>query len=216
MSASPSHSVVRGLYAVTPDAIDTSALVAQVHAAVSGGVRVVQYRNKQATPDTRSAQARALKAVCDRFGAALIINDHVDLAAEVDAAGVHIGAADGEISAARRVLGADKLIGVSCYNQLELARSAIAGGADYIAFGSFFASSIKPGAVHAPLALLTRARRELSVPIVAIGGITIDNASDLINAGADAVAVISALFHASDIAAAARAFNAQFDIRSAG
>ena len=207
---------MRGLYAVTPDATDTSALVTHVHAALSGGVRLVQYRNKLATPDTRSEQARALKAVCEQFGAALVINDHVELAAEVDAAGVHIGAEDGEISGARRVLGADKLIGVSCYNQLELARASVAGGADYIAFGSFFASSVKPGAVHAPLTLLTQARRDFTVPIVAIGGITIDNASDLISAGTDAVAVISALFHASDVTAAARAFNALFNIRSAG
>lgn len=207
---------MRGLYAVTPDATDTSALVAHVHAALSGGARLVQYRNKQATPDTRSEQARAIKAVCDQFGAALIINDHVELAAEVDASGVHIGAEDGEISAARRVLGADTLIGVSCYNQLELARASVAGGADYIAFGSFFASSVKPGAVHAPLTLLQRARQSFTVPIVAIGGITLDNASDLITAGADAVAVISALFHASDVTASARAFNALFDVRSAG
>lgn len=207
---------MRGLYAVTPDATDTPALVAQVHAAVSGGVRMVQYRNKQATPDTRSAQARALKAVCDQFGAALIINDHVDVAAEVDAAGVHLGADDGDVSAARATLGAHKLIGVSCYNQLELARAAQAEGADYVAFGSFFASSVKPGAVHASLTLLARARRDFTLPIVAIGGITVDNATDLINAGADAVAVISALFHTSDVAASARAFSALFDIRSAG
>jgi thiamine-phosphate pyrophosphorylase len=188
----------------------------QAHAALSGGVRVVQYRNKQATAATRSVQARALKAMCDEVGAALIINDHVNLAAEVDASGVHIGSEDGEISVARRVLGADKLIGVSCYNQLELARSAIAGGADYVAFGSFFASSVKPGAVHAPLTLLARAHRDFAVPIVAIGGITINNASDLINAGADAIAIISALFHAPDIAASSRAFSALFDSRTAG
>ena len=200
----------RGLYAVTPDDADSEALVAKVTAALTGGARVVQYRNKPASPELRREQAAALKRACDAHGALLIVNDHAELAREIDAAGVHIGADDGDIAAARAIVGRDKLVGVSCYRRIELAREAEARGADYVAFGSFFASSVKPGAVRAPIDLLVEAKRALAVPVVAIGGITIDNAPELIAAGADAVAVITAVFGASDVAAAARGFTALY------
>jgi thiamine-phosphate pyrophosphorylase len=202
---------VRGLYAVTRDEARTATLLAHVSAALEGGARIVQYRNKTASPALRLEQGRALKALCDAHQAALIVNDFADLACELDAAGVHLGAEDGAMQLARATLGASKLIGVSCYNRLELAREAQAGGADYVAFGSFFASSVKPGAVHAPVELLGRARRELHVPIVAIGGITIANARELVAGGADALAVISAVFGAADVKAAARSFARVFD-----
>ncbi|HEV7802690.1 MAG TPA: thiamine phosphate synthase [Burkholderiales bacterium] len=205
---------IHGLYAVTPDEADTEALLAQVSAALTGGARVVQYRNKTAAPALRLEQARAVKALCEMHRASLIINDHLDLAKAIDAAGVHLGAEDGATEAARDALGAGKLIGVSCYNRLELARAAQKSGADYVAFGSFFPSRIKPGAVHAPLELLANARPELHVPIVAIGGITLDKARALVEAGADALAVISAVFGAPDVAAAARGFTALFEARS--
>lgn len=201
---------MRGLYAITPDTHDTDALVARVEAAISGGARFVQYRNKAADESLRLEQARALKSSCAER-AALIINDHVDLAAAVDADGVHLGGDDASPAAARRVLGGIKIIGVSCYNRLEHARAAEAQGAQYVAFGSFFPSRVKPSAVHASIALLARARAELTLPIVAIGGITANNAQSLINAGTDAVAVISSLFDAPDIVAAARQFAALFD-----
>ena len=204
---------VRGLYAVTPDETLTDALAASVAAAVSGGAPIVQYRNKTASAELRRQQALALKRVCDERGALLIVNDHADLAAEIDAAGVHLGADDGGAAAAREKLGPGKLIGVSCYNRLDLARAAQDAGADYVAFGSFFASNVKPGAVHAPVELLAQARAALRVPIVAIGGITIDNAPPLIEHGADAVAVISALFGARDVAAQAQRFTALFGKR---
>lgn len=201
---------VRGLYAVTPDEPRTDVLVARVTAAFSGGARILQYRNKTASPELRREQAAALKRACDAHGALLIINDHADLAREVDAAGVHIGAGDGDIAAARKTVGKTKLIGVSCYKRLELARDAQTQGADYVAFGSFFLSTVKPGPVRAPIDLLREAKAALGVPVVAIGGITIDNAPALIDAGADAVAVISALFGAGDVADAARRFTALF------
>ena len=200
----------RGLYAVTPDEADTHVLVDKVSAAVRGGARVVQYRNKTASPALRAEQALALKRACDAHGALLIVNDHAELAREIDAAGVHIGADDGDIATARAIVGKDKLVGVSCYKKLELGRDAEARGADYVAFGSFFLSSVKPSAVRAPLDLLREAKRTLDVPVVAIGGITIDNAPALIDAGADGVAVITALFGATDTAAAARAFSALY------
>ena len=200
----------RGLYAVTPDEADTGALVVKVTAAVSGGARVVQYRNKVASAELRREQALLIKRACDSHDALLIINDHAELAREIDAAGVHIGADDGDIAAARALVGADKLIGVSCYRRIELAQSAQRQGADYVAFGSFFASSVKPNAVRASIDLLREAKRACEVPVVAIGGITIDNAPELIAAGADAVAVITAVFGASDVAAAAESFTALF------
>jgi thiamine-phosphate pyrophosphorylase len=201
---------VRGLYAVTPDEPRTDVLVAGVSAALSGGARILQYRNKTASPELRLEQAAALKRACDALGALLIINDHTDLAREVDAAGVHIGADDGDIEAARKAVGQGKLVGVSCYKRLELASAAQTQGADYVAFGSFFSSSVKPSAVRAPIDLLREAKATLDVPIVAIGGITIDNAPALIDAGVDAVAVITALFGAGDVADAARRFTALF------
>jgi len=201
---------MRGLYAVTPDEPDTDRLVAAVCDAISGGARLVQYRNKSAPERLRVEQARALKALCASRSAALIVNDHVELALESDADGVHLGGDDGSCVEARRKLGTAKLIGISCYDRIALAFEAERAGADYVAFGSFFPSRIKPGAVQAPLALLAQAQRELGVPIVAIGGITSVNAASLVQAGADAVAVISALFDAPDVAAAARQFEALF------
>jgi thiamine-phosphate pyrophosphorylase len=207
----PTGLAMRGLYAITPDADETESLVAQVSAAISGGARIIQYRNKTATPEMRVAQAIALKSLCRDTGACLIINDHVELALAVDADGIHVGSSDASYDDARRTLGDEKLIGISCYNQLGLALAAEARGADYIAFGSFFSSLVKPGAVHAPTDLLIEARRTLKVPIVAIGGITLNNAPPLITAGADALAVISALFSAPDVTLAARSFTALFE-----
>ena len=203
---------LRGLYVVTPDSEDTRTVLTKVLATLDGGARFVQYRNKTASSALRWEQASALKALCDDFGASLIVNDHASLALEIDAAGVHLGAEDGDIAQARAALGRGKLIGVSCYDRIELAREAQAAGADYVAFGSFFPSSVKPGAVRAPIELLRQARLELRVPIAAIGGITLENAQALVEAGADAVAVISALFTARDVAAAARGFTTLYDV----
>lgn len=206
----PTKQKISGLYAVTPDTEDTVTLIAMVRSALAGGVRIVQYRNKTANATLRQAQARALLDLCTYAGAILIVNDHVDLAAEIGAHGAHIGGEDSSLTAARQRLGPDRLIGVSCYREISRAQAAAGAGADYIAFGSFFASSVKPDAVRAPLALLGDAK-PLGLPIVAIGGITPDNAGSLIHAGANAVAVISALFAASDITATAQRFSNLFD-----
>jgi len=200
----------RGLYALTPDAADTPWLVAAVRAAVSGGAAAVQYRNKAADAGLARAQATALAAVCRAAGVPLIVNDDLALALAVDAAGVHLGAADGDLAAARARLGPGKLLGASCYARLDEAQRAVAAGADYVAFGSVFASPTKPGAARAPLTLFRDARLQLGVPLVAIGGITLDNAPAAIAAGADALAVITALFAAGDVAGQARRFAALF------
>jgi thiamine-phosphate pyrophosphorylase len=175
----------------------------------------VQYRNKIADEKLRRVQASALHELCQRHGAMLIINDHVELAREIAADGVHVGADDAAIPNARARLGHGRIIGASCYDNLQSAQAAAAQGADYVAFGSFFASSVKPSAVRAPLSLLREARLQVALPVVAIGGITLVNAHQLIAAGADAIAVISALFAASDVEIAAREFGRLFQTRTA-
>lgn len=201
---------IAGLYAITPDLADSGDLRQRVQAALRGGAQLIQYRNKTASPELRTEQARMLQILCAASGVPLIINDHAALAAEVNAAGLHLGGDDGDIAAARAQLGPGQLLGASCYDSIELAQAAVAAGADHIAFGSFFPSTVKPGAVRPPLDLLTRAKARFRVPVVAIGGITLDNAPQLIAAGADAIAVISAVFSAPDVEKAARAFQSLF------
>lgn len=201
---------INGLYAITPDSTDDHDLLGRTRLVLQGGAGILQYRNKIATPAQRLHQARALRDLTREYDAFFIVNDDAQLAAEVEADGVHLGSEDGGISAARRMLGADKLIGASCYNRAELAREAVISGADYVAFGAFFPSGVKPDAVKAELALLQEMHKELVMPIVAIGGITSTNAPSLINAGANALAVISAVFEATDIKAAAQEFSGLF------
>ena len=202
----PQMAPIKGLYAVTPDLADTTLLLRKVGAALAGGARLLQYRNKTAHTALRLERASALSTLCQRYAAALIINDHVSLAPATGAAGVHVGREDAAAAKARAELGPGKIIGVSCYDDMARATAAVGEGADYIAFGSFFASPTKPGATRAPLALLAQARQQFKVPVIAIGGIDLENAATVISAGADAVAVISALFDARDITATAREF----------
>ena len=201
---------ISGLYAITPDESDTVELLRKVRLALLGGVRVVQYRNKIAAAALRQQQAEALRELTREFAVPLIINDDAALARQVEADGVHLGGADGSVADARALLGNGKLIGVSCYNRLALAHEVVRLGADYVAFGSFFASTVKPDAVAATPDLLRQARRELAVPLVAIGGIDAQNGALLLEAGANALAVISAVFAAPDIEGAAREFSNLF------
>jgi thiamine-phosphate pyrophosphorylase len=195
---------VRGLYAIADTGcLEPARLAAAVAQALEGGARVIQYRDKSGDADLRRRTARALLTLCRRYGVPLLINDDVELAAGIGADGVHLGREDAPIEDARRRLGAEAIIGVSCYNELERARRAVAAGADYVAFGRFFPSGTKPQAVAASPELLRAARAGLSVPIVAIGGITPDNGASLIAAGADALAAIEGVFRQPDIRAAA-------------
>lgn len=193
----------RGLYLITPDVADTGALCARVEHGLRGGAVLVQYRNKQADAALQRAQALALREVCATFDVPLIINDDLELAHAVGAAGVHLGASDGDIAQARDCLGPTAIIGASCYDDPGRARAAAEAGASYLAFGAFHPSPTKPLARRATPALL-RGARPWGLPLVAIGGITPDNARPLIEAGADLIAVISAVFDAPDIEAAAR------------
>ena len=201
--------VIRGLYAITPDYSDTEELLRKARLALEGGTSVLQYRNKTASQALRLEQAEGLRELTREFQIPLIVNDDVLLAERVAADGVHLGAADASLATARTALGEGKIIGVSCYNRLSLAREAAAAGADYVAFGAFFPSTVKPGAVTADVELLRRGR-ELKLPLVTIGGITVANGAMLIQAGADALAVITALFDAVDIRAAAQEFSKLF------
>ena len=199
--------LIKGLYAITPDETDTEELLRKVSLVLQGGARILQYRNKAANAPLRLRQAKALRELTKEFSVLLIINDDAKLAQQIDADGAHLGGEDGSVAAARAVLGSGKLIGVSCYNRLGLAHEAVRQGADYVAFGSFFASAVKPAAVAASPDLLRQARREIGVPLVAIGGITVQNGTQLLEAGADVLAVISAVFGATDIQDAARQFS---------
>lgn len=201
---------IKGVYLVTPDCADTAQLTTMVAQALAGGVSLVQYRNKTADAALANTQAKALLALCRAAQVPLIINDHVDLALAIDADGVHLGQTDGAIAAARARLGANKIIGASCYNQWPLAQSAATQGADYVAFGACYPSPTKPHAPQATPALFTQAKQHLTVPLVAIGGITLDNASPLLTAGADALAVISDIALAPDICARVQAYRALF------
>lgn len=195
---------MRGLYAITDASLKGNSLAGQVELAILGGARTIQYRDKTDHQADRRNEASQILTVCRKYDVPLLINDDIQLAADIGADGVHIGKDDAQYQEARSLLGAHAIIGVSCYNQLALARQAVAEGADYVAFGRFFTSSSKPSAVQAELSLLQQARQELDCPIVAIGGITAHNGRPLVQAGADMLAVIRGLFAAHDITAAAQ------------
>ncbi len=190
----------RGLYAITDSSLlANDRLIPSVEAALQGGAVMVQYRDKSNNPDKRLNEAKSLLQLCQQYGVPLIINDDVELASMIGADGVHIGREDGSIESARSALGANAIIGVSCYNQFDLALQAVSGGADYIAFGAFFPSTIKQQAVRADLSLLSKVKNITKKPVVAIGGITPENGTALVKAGAVQLAVISALFNNDDI-----------------
>jgi thiamine-phosphate pyrophosphorylase len=200
---------LRGLYAITDSTLLAGRLLPAVAAALEGGARIVQYRDKSRDDARREAEARALLTICRRYEVPLLINDDLALAVRIGADGVHLGRSDGSLSEARRALGPDAIVGATCHDSLAMAEEAQGNGASYVAFGALFPSATKPGAQTAPLALLTEAR-SLHLPVVAIGGITADNAAPVIAAGADCVAVISDLWSAPDITARARAFTQLF------
>lgn len=199
-----------GLYAVTPDDADSARLLALVEQVLRGRPALMQYRSKLASAALRRTQAEAVLALCRQAGVPLVVNDDLELAQAIDADGVHLGRDDGDPAQARLALGANRIIGVTCYNEWARAQAGVAAGADYVAFGAVFVSPTKPHAVHAPFELLARARRELRVPVAAIGGITLDNVAEVIAAGAGYPAVISDVFGAPDPAARARDFAACF------
>jgi len=205
---------LHGLYAITDSQLlADDRLLPWVEAALAGGTRLLQYRDKSGDAARRLDEAGQLKALCVQYGADLLINDDLPLASALNV-GVHLGRDDGCLREARQQLGAQAIIGATCHASLDHAEQAIADGASYIAFGRFFQSVTKPGAPAATPALLQQARARFDTPIVAIGGITLDNASPLLAAGADLLAVIHGLFgadSAAEVQRRAQAFNELFE-----
>lgn len=210
MTAAARRAALRGLYAITPEIDDQSRLLTLVESALDGGARLVQFRAKSLARRDRLAQAQALLRLCQGRSVPFIVNDDLDLAQALGADGVHVGREDPDPRAVReRLPGA--IIGVSCYDQPALALAAAQAGADYVGIGSVFPSRTKPDAVRAGLAALALARRAGGIPVAAIGGINAENAGEAVHAGADMIAVITALFDAPDVRAAARALSQPFD-----
>lgn len=207
----PFADYARGLYAITDEHLLAGRLLTSVEQTLQAGTRVIQYRNKRDTFATQVEEASALRTLCRRYGALLLINDNGQLCQAVDADGIHIGQGDMKLLEARRQLGPDAVIGVSCHNNPDLVREAEGGGADYIAAGRFFASQTKPDAPQANISELQVIRAQTRLPIVAIGGISAENGAPLLKAGADMLAVIHYLFGGNDVAARTRQLIDLFD-----
>lgn len=201
---------MRGLYLVTPNWDDTERLLECTGQALQAGAALVQYRHKEAGPELRAQQAAALLALCRRHKVPLVINDHLDLCIALDADGVHLGGTDGSVARARAALGPGKIVGASCYGDLQLARAAQHAGASYVAFGGFYPSKVKVYPVTTAPEIVRQAKAELALPCVVIGGMTAANAAPLVAYGADMVAAISSVYLASDVALAVRGFDALF------
>jgi len=197
----------RGLYAITDSALHTGeALGRAVSRAIAGGAVAIQYRDKSRDANRRYTEATMLVRICRRRGVPMIVNDDVELAVTAKADGVHLGRDDAHVSVARARLGNDGIIGVSCYNSADRAEAAQHDGADYVAFGSMFSSLTKPGATRADIATIRSACNRIVLPIVAIGGITPDNGTSLLDAGVDLLAVVSGVFACDDPAESARRY----------
>lgn len=209
------NKTLSGLYAVTPDYTNGEKLIAAVSSVLNGGCKLVQYRDKTSPPTERVARARALLKLCQNADAKLLINDDLPLAILIKADGAHLGKDDGNLAAARAILGPGKILGTSCYADYAAAHEAQRYGADYVAFGAIFSSPTKPNAPNATVDLFKRAKTELSAASCAIGGLTLANAPGVISAGADLLAVITDLFSAPDITARALAYQRLFEERSA-
>lgn len=200
-----------GLYAITDASVsDTQRIISSVEQALRGGARIIQYRDKSNNQKQRLDTCHALRKITNNFDAVFIVNDDVRLALATGADGLHLGQDDPRLPEARNILGEKSIIGISCYDRFNLAEQAINEGADYIAFGRFFPSHTKPDAVAAELNLLERAKQELDIPVVAIGGITTENGGKLIQAGADMLAVVDGIFGQPDIEATARQYCSLF------
>ncbi len=198
--------ILQGLYAITDPELMGADLAEKAEQAILGGIKILQYRNKTASIEQQELEASSLCKLCNKHDVLFIINDNIELAIKVNADGLHLGQKDTQLQQARKLLGENKIIGVTCNNKIEFAQTAQGQGADYVAFGRFFNSLTKPSAPHAELSLLSEARKQITVPIVAIGGITPESAPFLLNEGADMLAVIQGIFGQADILNATRQF----------
>lgn len=201
---------MKGLYLVTPDWDDTDKLLAASEQAIAGGATLLQYRHKTAPDALRNEQAGALLTLCRRLGVPFIVNDHVALCEALDADGIHVGGTDAAVAEVRAHMGKDKIVGASCYGDLQRARDAVAAGASYVAFGGFYPSRVKKYEVTTPPAIITQAISELPVPVCVIGGMTAENSAPLVALGSHMVAAISSVYAHEDPRAAAAEFAALF------
>lgn len=201
---------LKGLYVITDPKLCAADLTHKVEQAILGGAKIIQYRNKTAIKAQQISEAKTLQILCSQHGRLFIINDDIALALEVNADGVHLGQSDGDILDARERLGSDKIIGITCHSDLDLAIKAQAQTANYVAFGRFYPSKTKPSAPPANIEILQHAKSQLQIPVVAIGGISVENAPPLLTAGADMLAVIDAIFSKVDIQQAATEFDTLF------
>ncbi len=197
---------MKGLYIVTPDWDDTQQLLQSTEAALRGGASLVQYRHKTATDALRRAQAECLLALCRSYRVPLIINDFVDLCIALDADGVHVGGTDASVAKVRAAVGPDKIVGASCYGDLQLARDAYRAGASYVAFGGFYPSRVKKYDVSTTPHIISQSKVDIPLPVVVIGGMTQQNAVLLVAQGTDMVAAISSVYSSDNPEAAAREF----------
>jgi len=207
----PESAQPRGLYLLTPERLQGIALLAAVDDALAAGARWLQYRDKAGDAAMRHATAVALARLCRQHAAQLVINDDLELALAIDGAGLHLGRDDGDLAAARARLGPERVLGASCYGDLERAREALAAGASYVAFGAIYASTSKPRAPAIGLEVLAQAQAACVGPRVAIGGITLARAAATLAAGADALAVIGDVFDAPDVGQRVREWCALLD-----
>ena len=199
--------IIKGLYAVTPEEKDLFVLSSQVESCIKGGARLIQYRSKTLSKIEQNKQARKIKMVCDYYKVPLIINDDIELCRILDADGVHLGENDDSLEKARLILGPSKIIGVSCYNSIDRVKKAVDKSATYIALGACFPTITKPNAPTASLDLIALVLKKFKIPVVAIGGINLENIELLINEGINCVAVINSLFKTKDIEGMARQFS---------
>jgi thiamine-phosphate pyrophosphorylase len=202
--------IIKGLYAITPDMADLNTLIHKTKLAIEGGAFMVQYRSKIQDHAVKIQQCAAILRLCREYGVPCIVNDDVGMCLNLEADGVHLGENDDNIAEVRAILGEDSIIGSSCYDQLNRAKQAQKEGASYVAFGAVFPTSTKPNAPRATLELLREAKREIQIPIVAIGGITMNNAHDVIETGIDAIAVITSLYESNSIKETAETFSQMF------
>jgi len=201
---------MHGLYLVTPDWDDTARLLDRTEQALQAGAAMLQYRHKTASETLRHEQASQLQRLCCKYDIPFIINDHLPLCRALDADGIHLGGTDASVAEARAVLGPGKIVGASCYGELQRARDAAAAQASYIAFGGFYPSRVKKYEVSTPPAIIAQARAALTTPVVVIGGMTPANAQPLVAQGAHMVAAISSIYNAGDLGKSVRAFRALF------
>lgn len=201
---------MKGLYLVTPDWDDTDKLLAASEQAIAGSATLLQYRHKTASDALRKEQAAALLKLCRRLGVPFIVNDHVELCEQLDADGIHVGGTDAAVAEVRAQLGKNKIVGASCYGDLQRARDAVAAGASYVAFGGFFPSRVKKYEVTTSPSIITQAISELPVPVCVIGGMTAQNSAPLVALGSHMVAAISGVYAADDPRAAAAEFAVLF------